>query len=272
MSAWVAQHDLGGRVQVSTEWPTNSDAIIVANAAYDHERAVEHALSLGAAVLVEKPFAPTFEICSRLVNMANQLGVRLAPAHVFLFARYIHHFSRVVHETERIQSVRICWTDPVGEARHGESKQYDPSVPIHLDCLPHVMSILSTLIPTESRSCKVQKIRGWGTHMEFCLEFDRVLCHIEMRRNSDLRRRIVEVKTRRSLLKLDFSKEPGTIFQDTRPIISDPEWEFRRRPMAEMLNAFLIWASGGERDPRFDMTLALQTSRTIDQISSEVMR
>ena len=92
MALWAAT--LHGRpIHVSSEWPQfapgESAAIIVANATRDHEKAVEWAIAAGVPVLVEKPMALSGIHAERLIEMARHKNVCLAPAHVFLFARYL---------------------------------------------------------------------------------------------------------------------------------------------------------------------------------------
>ena len=59
MSAWVSENGFDQHIQVSSDLPQllagKSNAVIVVNAARDHEKAIEWAISCGASVLVEKP-------------------------------------------------------------------------------------------------------------------------------------------------------------------------------------------------------------------------
>src|SRR5688572_25945732 len=64
MNEWVRSRDLTAHVTVTTAQPAFAageapNAIIVANAASDHERAALRALDSGIPVLVEKPVALT---------------------------------------------------------------------------------------------------------------------------------------------------------------------------------------------------------------------
>ena len=51
MSNWISERGLGDRIHVSSQWPqfdlAVSHAVVVANAARDHEEAIEWALSAG---------------------------------------------------------------------------------------------------------------------------------------------------------------------------------------------------------------------------------
>ena len=111
MSAWVSERGFSQRIHVSSVWPqllsVKSKAVIVANAARDHERAIEWALSSGAPVLVEKPIALTAAASQRLANLACRRSLYFAAAHIFLFAGYIENFSKIVAEAESIRFIRV---------------------------------------------------------------------------------------------------------------------------------------------------------------------
>jgi predicted dehydrogenase len=272
MTAWVKSQGLAERVEVSCEWPrllrASSTAVIVANAARDHESAAESALSERIPVLVEKPIAPTAAASHRLVALARSVNARFAAAHVFLFARYLERFARLVSETGDIRSLSIRWMDPAVETRYGENKRFDPSLPIFADWLPHVLSITNVLTFGLPHRCERLKFLRGGAHLELELALGNIPCSVELVRNGDRRQRIVEVVTSEKTLQLNFSREPGTIIAGSQTLGGDPEWGRAEGPAALMLLAFLRWAAGGEFDSRLDVDLALRASEVIDQTAT----
>jgi len=271
MSAWASARGLGQRIRVSAQWPqflsAGSSAVIVANAARDHERAVEYALSAGVAVLVEKPIALTAAASQRLAKLARDRNAFLAATQVFLFGRYLERFAKLVSAASDVRSLRIRWTDPKVENRYGEQKQYDPGLPIFADWLPHVLSIVEALMPNLPQRCeKLGFLRG-GAHLELDLMLGDVPCSVQLMRNGDRRQRSIEVTTAGEPLQLDFSKEPGTIISGSVTMDGDPDWEVKQRPLARMLTAFLNSAGGGERDSRLNIDSGLRASQVIDQAS-----
>lgn len=273
MSAWVLARGFGQRVQVSSEWPrfasSRSSAVIVVNAARGHEMAVEWALSAGVPVLVEKPIAITAVASQRLVDMSRSRNIRFAAAHVFLFARYLENFSKLVVNAGRVQFLRVQWTDPRSESRYGEQKQYDPSLPVFADWLPHVLSIVGTLTPGLPGKCEIVRFLRGGAHVELDFMLGDVPCSVQLIRNSDQRRRIIEVVAGRKMLQIDFSKEPGTITCGSTTMVGDQDWEVKKRPVARMLTAFLKWAAGGEYDNRLNVEVGLLVCKIIDQIADK---
>lgn len=271
MAAWVSEREFRQQVHVSSDWPKflplESSAVLVVNAARDHERAVERALSAGVPVLVEKPIALTAAASQRLVNLARSRNVRFSAAHIFLFARYLDQFSRLVADAGGARFMRVHWTDPKFESRYGECKQYNAGLPIYLDWLPHVLSIAGTLVPSFPQKCEKLEFLNGGAHLELELMLGDVPCSVQLVRNGDRRQRSIEVVTRGKTLRLDFSNEPGTIISNSMTINGDPDWDVKRRPAARMLGAFLQWAAGGDFDSRLDIEIGLKANQVIDQVA-----
>jgi len=272
MSTWASKRGFGQRIQVSSEWPqqlsSRSSAVIVVNAARDHEEAVEWALSEGIPVLVEKPVALTAAASQRLANFARSRNVYFAAAHIFLFASYLENFSKLVAEAENIRYLRVSWKDPQFESRYGERKQYDPGLPVFADCLPHVLSIVGMLMPDLPQMCEKLKFRRGGADLELDLMLGDVPCNVQLVRNGDQRQRIIEVATEKEMLQLDFSSEPGSIVSGSTTMNGDPDWEGKSRPSVRMLTAFLQGAAGIERDSRLNIEIGLRACQVIDQTSA----
>ncbi len=270
MSVWATSRGLDGRVFVSSEWPQflygRSNAVIVANAARDHEQAVQWALSAGVPVLVEKPVALSASATQRLSDLANRHNIRFAAAHVFLFARYLDNFSKLVADAGDIQSLQMHWTDPQLENRYGEQKQYDSSLPIFSDCLPHILSMIGALTPNLPGKCEIAKFLRGGACLEIEIMLGDIPCIISLERNSEKRRRLITATTGQKMLRLDFSKEPGIITDGSTTIVGDPDWEVKQRPIARMLTAFLTWVRSGEYDSRLDVEVGLRACLVIDKI------
>jgi len=270
MSAWVSDRGFGQCVHVSSDWPhlysVKSKAAIIVNAARDHERAIDWALSACVPVLVEKPISLNAAASQRLVNMARSKNQCFGAAHIFLFASYLENFSKLVAEAKKIRFIRVYWKDPQYESRYGEQKQYDPGLPIFADWLPHVLSIVGTLTPNLPQKCERLKLLRGGAHLELELMLGDIPCSVQLIRNGDIRQRIIEVYTEQKMLQIDFSKEPGSIMSGSTSMCGDPDWDGKQRPLARMLTSFLKWAAGGEFDNRLSIEIGLRANQVIDQI------
>lgn len=269
MMAWVSERGLEKRISVSSSLPSlpsdASNAIIVTNAACDHESSVEWALTQGYPVLVEKPLCLNFATAQRLANLALARKVYLATAHVFLFASYVEAFSKHVADVSKIVSIRVLWMDPQSESRYGEIKSYDPGLPIYADWLPHVISILDTLGFGRDLLCENLDFLKGGAHLKINLIYGQISCDIELVRNGNTRQRIIEVITDQKKITLDFGKEPGSIYSDTTLLSLDQNLTDEPKPVTRMLAAFLQGAAGGMLDSRLDVSIGLSACHVINQ-------
>lgn len=100
ISSWVSQIDAGKRIQVTSDWPKlekgHSTVVIIANAAKDHAKAIKFVLMAEVSILVEKPLTLSSTTSEQLINVARSKGIRLAASHVFLYARYIENFAKLI--------------------------------------------------------------------------------------------------------------------------------------------------------------------------------
>jgi len=272
MRAWCDNLNWEGEISVSEGLPQSTSlptAIIVANAARDHEKSIMWALSRSLPVLVEKPIATTSTSAQRLITMAQKKRVRFASAHVFLFASYLENFANIIKkEDEGVKCLKIIWTDPKSEHRYGEQKQYDPGLSVFADCLPHIISIFSSLSLGLPESCSNLKFLNGGSNIELELKLDDILCQVQLVRNAEKRQRIIEVTTKKKIIKLDFTIEPGIIFSGATKISADSDWDTNPRPVARLLTAFSQWAAGGDYDHRLNINIGLRANQIIDQAVS----
>lgn len=273
MRTWVAQGAFAGRVTVLSDLPRpvtgKTLAVVIANAARDHEKLVEWAIGARLPVLVEKPFTLTASASRRLAESAQKNGVRLATAHVFLFARYMAQFARLIAESGLATSLQLRWSDPAAERRYGEVKRYDASLPVPADLLPHVMSIIEALMPRLKVQCEYVNVLRGGAQVELGLAVAGTKCFVHVARNAKARSRTMEVVTERGGLQLDFSNEPGIATRDGETLNCDPEWDTASRPLAQTLTAFLKWAAGNEGDHRLDPGIGVKACGLIDEVMSK---
>jgi predicted dehydrogenase len=238
-------------------------AVIVANAARDHAGAIEWALDRAIPALVEKPFTDSLADTRRLVDRARASGRRLYAAHVLRFAEYLPAFAL------RIGALRgdlaIDWVDPAQEIRHGERKRFDAGVPVYLDCLPHVVSVLETLCPGDEPQLLSLDCERGGARVRLEVAIGARRCAVVLERNGAERRRSIALSGADEVV-LDFSREPGIVRAGGAVQDADPAWAARPRPLVAMIDAFLRAASGGPEDPRLDAMLAVRAAGLIDRV------
>ena len=263
MEAWVSHQGFENRIGVYSILPNFSsnvsNAVIVVNAAGDHEKSAKWALGQDYPVLVEKPLSLNFLAAQRLANLALSRKIYLATAQVFLFASYVETFSKIVADENEIISINVIWMD---------LQSYDAGLPVYLDWMPHILSILGTFLVSPTPLCEKIDLLGGGSHLNIHLIYGQIPCSIELVRNGNSRQRIFEVCTRHKKLTLDFSDEPGVIFVNGISQSGDSNWHVKKKPVAKMLESFLTGAAGGIRDARLDVSVGLNANQVIDQIAT----
>ena len=93
-------------------------------------------------------------------------------------------------------------------------------------------------------------------------------CKIIMIRNGDQRKRQFDVSVGGKLIKLDFSKEPGTMYINELNECRDLKWNYKERPSELLLRTFLKAASGKEFDERLNIEIGLKANKVIDEINA----
>lgn len=271
MSVWVAGRFSSRSFTVSSRWPEfqagESSALIVVNAARDHEKAATLGLLAGIPVLVEKPLTPTTAATNRLFSLASTSGAQLCVGHVFRFARYLGNFAENVRMTGKLRRLDCWWIDPVAEQVRGEVKNYDPSLPVFVDCLPHVVSIIATLIPELDLKVQGVELTRGGAGIDIAMMTRDITVHLILSRDAEARKRrvIAEVTTGVSV-ELDFSVEPGVIRDPAGERSADSLWDSAPSPLTELLSAFLAGATGGGWDTRLSPELTRHVACLIDQV------
>jgi predicted dehydrogenase len=273
LTTWSEEHGLDGRIAVAQKWPetfpSRRTAVIVANAARDHIGAGLWALERGASVLIEKPFALSLRDAQRLADCAIRHGRLLAAAHVLHFTRYLENFSRTMPEWENISSIDLEWVDPLGERRCGEAKQYDSSVPVFADCLPHAVSALQSVFGLLPELAGSPTVEDGGSRVALPLMLGGRPCCVYLQRNGSSRLRRMSVKTSNGLLNLDFSVEPGVIWLGSQSICADSCWDHAERPLASLLGAFLTAAAGESIDSRLSLDAAFTACAIADAVMAD---
>ncbi|HEX2825366.1 MAG TPA: Gfo/Idh/MocA family oxidoreductase [Burkholderiales bacterium] len=269
MLAWARTRRAGAPLEISAALPNApAGAVIVANAAHDHEATAEWALRAGSPTLVEKPVATTAAAAQRLLDLARAHRVTLAASHVFLFAPYVQRFAERVAASSPVEALTLRWADPLAEHRYGEVKSYDARVPVFADWLPHVVPLVGALLGRAPDRLRGVTVARGGAAVGLDLRADDVPCTIFLERNTGERRRLVEVRARSGrVLQLDFSAEPAVIRDGERASAEPMPASDAERPLARMLATFLAAAAGAALDPRLSFETAVRACRLSDEVA-----
>ncbi len=270
-SKWVKQKNFQQKIIVNKNLPNfsneNIDAAFIVNAARDHEKYVKICLNAGVPTLVEKPITLASSTTEKLISIANEKGKILASSHVFLFADYLKNFLGYIN-VKQINHIQIDWIDSKSEVRYGEKKTYDYGLPIYLDCLPHILSIINRLIPDKNWDFKNLNLMGGGSKLEIEMSVGRIPCFIIIQRNGNDRIRYIRINHSKTT-ELDFSKEPGYIISKGENTNADINWGLNMRPLKKMISCFIKSVSVGKVDNRLSPHLGLRINNFIDKLKDE---
>ena len=267
LADWHAQHPAASVQDRPPDYArAKPHAVIVANAAAGHAAAAAQALSAGVPTLVEKPVALSVDEALRLEAIAGDKRTVLAASNVFLFARYLETFAARVVPSAGLKRLRFVWTDPVAEVRWGMRKRYDPSLMVTDDILPHIVPVLTHRlalpVPTIDR---VTVARG-GAEVALAVHLGAAPGEIVIARESDLRRRSIEVETVAGPALVNFAEEPAKLDVAGARMDSDPTGDGKPSPLTAMVLSFLQAADGAPLDARLAGSLALEALRLADKV------
>ncbi len=272
MQSWIDQNDLSEKVEVISDLTcikNEIQAAIVVNAVKDHVSSINWALDQGIAVMVEKPMALNSVDLLFLLNKAKQQNVALVPAHIFLFCDYLDQFKEILVSEDEIETISIDWVDPKNEVRYSEGKTYDASLYVIADWLPHIMSILSMVIPTPILDTKFNELelQHGGAEVWLSLSSGNIPIQVSMAREGSARLRLLQIKSNTGkTYSINFTKEPGEIFVDGKLVKNETTWGQENRPTIKMVNSFLTLVESGKEDDALKVDIALKTCQLLDEM------
>jgi predicted dehydrogenase len=223
-------------IRIVSELSDSPFAAIIAKAARSHYETARDLISQGNHLLIEKPVVLTLPEARHLLALAHAAHTVLLPGLSYRFCSYLHSFARRVATLQPVTGFVLRWSDPPGEIRHGEQKTYDASINVADDVMPHIWTILSALFPQAVFSVTSCKTTRGGKSAAFALDAGRLKGSVTLERDSDRRRRTIQLSTPASL---DFSIEPGTMMVGAETMTADADWASSPGPLARQLRYFL---------------------------------
>jgi predicted dehydrogenase len=202
--------------------------VIIARRARDHAATALTALGAGKALLVEKPFCLTRAQADALLAVGGVCQTGL----VFLYAPFLHRFRAAMGKA---RTLRLVWSDPATETRHGAAKAHDPALNVVQDVLPHAWSIIRPLLDHDPTLIAVQTATG-GQSVELALRAGDCDITLLLRRGHGARERVLTVAGTGFDATLDFTTEPGQALLNGAPLDVATGYA---SPLRAQLSAFL---------------------------------
>ncbi len=275
LQEWIALEGFSSRIQIfnSIELDQISKVnaenlpVIVVNSPRDHIKFTSWALLNDANVLVEKPFSTSIENIQPALSIESSSRGKICLAHVFKYSQAVENFKQLMPKLNDIQSISIEWQDPEIEIRNGDLKRHDRSIPIYLDLLPHIVSILHSLWNQFPTFEEILYVKYGGANIGLNLSLAGLPCNILLSRNSKKRLRKITIKTNYKSYYLDFSDEPGKITTCSgKKLLS---LQSKMTPIQKLLSSFLDFSLNGILDPNLDLETGICSLSIADQIRDE---
>ncbi len=204
------------------------DVAIIASRPRDHVHDATEALDAGAHVLVEKPLSDDIAAARGLVCHAAKQRLRLGIGTEFSFLPVLHYLagrlrvSDPQHENGEIGDIRILWSDPAHELRHGSQKRNHSEISLLEDLLPHMVSILKVLLPEATLRIDAAHMTATAGEMVLSDGTGR-RCDFVCSKEAEQRLRLVQIDCKGAPVTLDFSAEPQIIFNGNKVVPLPPD-------------------------------------------------
>ena len=247
----------------------NLDVIIIANSAKDHFKSCMIALSLNISFLVEKPIATTLSEVRELINKTSTKNPNiLKVSNIFLFNDYLINFKKILDQKcSSMKFIKLTWLDKQNEVKNGILKTYDPTIPIYIDCMHHIVTILSLFVDIKKMDLNNFFFMKGGSYIKFSLSNQNIDISINLARNMKIRSRKLEIiSDDNKKFFVNFSKEPGFISFEEKKIKSDLNWEKSIKPLQKMLECFLKEAKYKKINNKLDFHIALDAAKICNDI------
>jgi predicted dehydrogenase len=251
-------------VRIVTQLSDNPPAAIIANSARSHGETARNLIAQGAHLLIEKPVVLALPEARHLIALSHAAHTVLLPGLSYRYCSYLHQFVRRSASLHPLPGFELHWSDPAGEIRYGEQKTYDASINVADDVMPHIWAILSVLFPQAVFAVTSCKTARGGKSATFTLAAGSFKGSITLERDSDRRRRMIQLS---ALASLDFSVEPGTMTIGAETIMADPDWATSPGPLAHQLRYFLDCVEEGKTAEADEIAL-LESVRLAESASA----
>ena len=275
LNKWILSNKLNNRISVLIKRPefdnSKQNLLIVANSNKDHYESVLFGLNNRVPVFAEKPLTLSYNKSIELKKIAEKNKTILVSSNIFLFANYFNKFLKIIPSRNNITKIDFFWHDAIMEKRYGEEKRFDSSIPVFKDVLHHILPLLSKILGGFPEKYKLIDVNRGGAKIVLNFTYNKTLCCICLERNSNERKRFIEIFSQGKTTSLDFSSDTPFILENNINIYTEKNINKNDRPIAMMFKSLFNKIYDNKIDHRLNIDLSISTSKLIDQINKSYL-
>lgn len=242
---------------------------IICNTASLHYETTMWLLKHNIPVLVEKPFCMSGAQMADVQRFSKINKTNIFCAEVFRFTSYLARIRASLNCLTNISHVDLCWLDKKNDFRHGEISNYDSSIPVYKDCLPHIFSIFDEVFQEKPSCYNNMKVMTAFRGILISGGVNSIKYSLKIQREARLRCRQIKVKSNAGEVLLDFTKEPGVLVNLKTNVKEPLHWDDSERPMMKMVSMFLREAFSIVHDNNLELSTPVAYAAFFDKLSSE---
>lgn len=274
LTQWLKNTGLTSRIVITKKIINNNKKglalAFIVNSAYMHEFYVKDLLCKGYNVICEKPISFSKTKTIKLINLAAKKKLNLFCTNTYFFASYLKKLKYDFLKEKNFTNIDITWADPEKEIRYKQIKNYDSSVPIIYDILPHIANILYATIGNFKLKLSNVDIKNGGSNILLHYQKKKMNIAVHLIRNADSRKRAIKFISKKNQLYFDFTNEPGFLKRNNDSQFKlDIEWKTRLKPIPEMISSVINYFELGKKDYRLKLKTSLLGNELIDVVAKK---
>ena len=235
---WLKRKKFNNYVKLIKKIPLSKSKFrlaVICNATSNHFRFAKMMLKKKYNIFVEKPVALKSKDAYKLLDISHKNNRKIFCSNIFSFSSGLKKLFLKIKK-KQITEVNFFWHDKLNEYRYGERKKYDSKIPIYLDVLFHIFSILDQIIKSKNyKITDVKKKVFLNNEAIIDLMINKIKITINLNRRAKKRLRLIKLNENKKNYIINFSRKKNVLKIRKNSFIKDVKYfNDRLTPMENM--------------------------------------